>query len=261
MKFRLCALALLCVSSLSFAEDRGKIVIIGTGKSSAEPEYFSLQINVTSLCYDTSLEAKDANAALANDLIAILQRYATDPRSKVSAVGGINVRQSESVSDGERMKLICQQKWRATNLLSLESPTISDLPALQDELLTEVDRMGSVQPDATKVAQTYADLGQPGFNAYEDTLKRLRAEAQKASLEDARAQVKTFTEQCLFSDVKLQAIAPPHVESRATAYSKMVGSMTTYIPESIEVTSTWQFEWSFDASTGCLEFLHAARFL
>lgn len=256
MIVRLCAWTLLCVSSLGFAEDRGKMVIVGTGKSRANPENFSLRIGVTSLCYDTSLAAKDANAVLANQLIAILQKYATDPRSKVNAVGGINVRQSESVSDGERVRLICQQKWRATNTLTIESPTISDLPALQDEVLTEVDRMGATQPDATKVAQTYADLSQPEFNVYEETMLRLRAEAQKASLEDARMQVKTFTEQCLFSDVKLQAIAPPRVESRGTAYSKMMTSLTTYIPEAIEVTSTWQFEWSFRASTACLEYLY-----
>lgn len=254
MKYRLCALALLCVSAIGFAEERGKIVIIGTGKSSAEPEYFSLQMNVTSMCYDTSLAAKDANAVLANNLIAILQKYATDPRSKVSAVGGINVRQSEMVSEGDTMKLICQQKWRATNTLTIESPVITDLSALQDELLVEVDATGGGQADPSRVAQTYAELGRPDFNVFGETLNRLRAEAQKKSLEDARLQVKTFTEQCLFSDVKLQAIAPPQVESRATAYSKMV-SMTTYIPEAIETTSTWQFEWSFNASTACLEYL------
>lgn len=247
------AMVLVLTTATGFAEERGKAVIIGNGEASASPEYLTLQVDVISLCYDTSLAAKDANAALANSLLEVLKTFATDPRSKVTAAGGSNIRQSETVNDGDHVKIICEMKWRATNRLKIKMPDIASLASLQDGLLAAVDQAAASRLNPEKTAQTYADLSQPSFHVYDETLVKLRAEAQDKALDDAKIQLKTFMARCAFEDVRLAAIKPPRVDVyyRASGQFSVPGA-TPIIPEEISVNASWQFEWSYYAPTGCL---------
>jgi uncharacterized protein YggE len=234
------------------AQASGSIVINGKGQAAAVPELVRLTVSVTSLCYDTSRGAKDANAALANEALTALRNFASDPRDEVHASGGVNVRQTEYVYDGNESRVLCQNKWRATNTLTIETANMDGLPDLQDALLAAID-LSAVDPQI--VAQTYAELGQPAFDLYPETTKRLRQEAQVAAYDDARSQFEAFQSRCAFVDPQLISITPPeytvYPRVDGEAMPSMDAGVTPIIPDDIAVNASYRFEWSFTPSANC----------
>jgi uncharacterized protein YggE len=228
----------------------GTITLMGVGESSAAPEYSSVTVTVTSICYDTSRAAKDANAALASKLVETLKRYAVGERDKVTASGGPNVLETETTFVGSEVKTICNQKWKATNTLTIEMAKITALPDLQDEALAAVD---AVALNPTQTAQTYADLGAPSFHLYPETESRLRGESQLKAYQDARAQLDGLAATCTFADPQLILIAPPEysIIGRAGGADLAPGVATPILPDELVVRANLKFQWSFQPTSTC----------
>jgi uncharacterized protein YggE len=235
------------------AHAAGSIVINATGRASAAPELVRVTVGVTSICYESSRAAKDANATLANSILTALRTFASDPRDEVHATGGVNVRQTEYVFDGGSSRVLCENKWRATNTLTIKTANIDALPDLQDALLAAVD-LSAVDPG--QMAQTYGELSQPVFDIYPETSQRLRREAQIAAYDDARTQLETFQSRCALDDAQLTSIAPPEFSAFARgvngeAMPAADSASTPVIPTDITVQASWRFEWSFTPSSDC----------
>lgn len=249
---RITLLILAFLATTAFSQERGRVVIVGTGEASHAPEYATLRMTVTSLCYETLREAKEANAALARDLLGILQRFAVDPRSRVTAVGGPSVRQNETISVRDQIKVLCQMKWRVTNTLKIETPALTTFGDLEDQLLVAIDQAAPQGADPSKVAQSFADLSTPEFNVYDETLLSLRTTAQQKAFADAKGQFRVFAAACPLADVHLAKISPPRQEVRYQ-YARMgFDESSPLIPEQVSVKATWEFEWSFLANQECV---------
>lgn len=242
------ALALVCgISSPVFAS--GSIEITGRGEAGTMPEFASISVVVTSLCYDTSRAAKDANAVLAQKMVDTLKTFARGKRDKVTASGGPNFRQTEYIPGiGGTTRILCERKWRTTNQLRLEIADYKSLPDIQDEILELVD---NDQVDPAKVAQTYGEIGQPSFHLYLETATRLRTEAQGKAWQDARVQLDAFKAACAFKDLKLVKVFEPTVTTHAKYAGDAQEAGTPIIPDELEARVAWRFVWEFEPAPGC----------
>lgn len=244
-------LASAALAAPGFAADDGTITVIGQGRAAAAPEFTRVRIEVTSICYDTSRAAKDANAVLANQVLAVLRNFTADPLDKVVATGGVNVLRTETIYVGTEPKVLCEMKWRATNSLILETKSISMIPDIQDQVLAAVDA-SAANPNV--VAQTYAELDQPSFHLREATLKSLKRTAQVEAYDDAHLQYQAFQDRCQFGDPRLTTIEPPEYSVYARkGGAAMVsdGTNTPIIPDDLAVDASWKFIWTFNPVAGC----------
>lgn len=238
------------LATTALAEERGKIVTVGHGSAEAAPEYTEVNVLVTSLCYETSTAAKEANAIVAQQLLDSLKEFTRDPRDTITASGGPNIRQTETIPMETGYKILCERKWRASNVLSIKMAAIEDLPALQDRMLLLIDQAGVLDPE--KVAQTYGELSQPSFYVYPETLLVLRTEAQGKALDDAKAQLDNFAGRCGFADVRLNSVTPANQTIYIQADGmEMEAGPTPIIPDTIRVRASWQFEWTFGSAASC----------
>jgi uncharacterized protein YggE len=234
---------------------RGSIEIYGNGEASSAPELATLSVSVVSVCYDSSRAAVDANAELANRVLKVLESYKKDKRDRIVATGGPSLRHTEYVDLGEgKRKVLCERKWKSTNLLTLRMADLKAVSDLQDAVLKAV---GSEDITPTRVAQTYAQLSQPGFTVYPETQTRLRTEAQKRAWQDAKAQFDGFQATCRFRDVKLTTISPPSyhgIPKFAEAPMPHAAPQTPVIPDELTMRVSWRFVWTFEPGGECFMF-------
>lgn len=230
----------------------GLIQVNGYGQASAEPEIVRIGVRIISRCNESSVAAKNANAALANQVIDLLKKYApedsvNDPAFRIIASPGANIRQTESEGYGEHLKIICEQKWRASEWISVAMKKLDSLPALQDDLLLAVDAAATVG-----VAQTWAEIDAPIFDLLPATWERIKAEAQANALASARKKVAIFDSACTFTGMRLiKASDPKFTEARVydkVAYAR-ASSETPVMPNLIEVSSSWDFVWAYDKAS------------
>ena len=243
-------------ASTAFA---GSITITGTGQSSAAPECATVSINVSSICYDTSTDAKNANAKLASDIMTTLQKYKTHSDDSLTATGGANVQQTETeyttdAQGNSHAVTLCRNKWRANNTLTLKTASLDSLSDIQDAVLGLVDQ--TAPADSTTVPRTSASLSQPQFDVESATRLKLRSEAQHNAYEDAMNQFQDFDKDCHFKNPTLQTVAQPTFQvspayDRAMPEAAPGGNATPISPDSITVTSTWQFVVNFDGANFC----------
>jgi|GEM_PF-1679329 len=233
-------------------EKRGLIEISGYGTASAEPELVRISLHVTSRCNNTSIEAKDANAVLANEIIDVLRKYAPeesvgDDTFRILADPGSNVRQTETEGYGESLRVICERKWRASEHISAAIKNFADLPALQDELLRVIDKAVAAAP-TTGASQTWAELDSPWFDLTTATWDRLKNDAQSNALANARHKVAVFEASCNFSGLRLIRVSDPKFTA-TRSYDKVAmaaaATSTPVKPNMIEVSSQFDFVWSY----------------
>lgn len=242
-------------STLLAAGPRGSIVLDGQGSAERAPEFVSLSVRVTSICYETSREASDANAQLANQVLAVLQGFKASDGDKVTATGGANVRQTETTYTGSTSIVLCQLKWRAENVLSIRMANMASLASLQDQMVQAL--VGSSTDEATSAAVTYGEVDRPAFGLLPETSKTLRIEAQAAAYLDARAQYDGLMSLCAFRNPRVVSIAPPSfVPGWKLAADGMfrAGATAPVIPDSMAVQATLKVQWEFTPSSQCLEF-------
>lgn len=244
------------LAAVSFSQcliaSEGAIEIVGRAESEAPPEFTTIQVSVTSICYDQSRGAKDANAILSNDIIKILQKFVKKEKDKVTAKGGQNVRQTEyTTSPDGTTRVLCDKKWRATNSISLQTADLADIPEIQDQVLAAIDKMEGINPN--KVAQSYAELMQPNFFLYPETVSRLQKEVQKKAWDDAKEQLQVFKDKCTFKNAMLKSIGQPGFSRYPVAENlpHVKSAYTPIIPDTIHIKAVWQFVWSFEQSTNC----------
>lgn len=238
---------------------RGSVEIIGHGESTSAPEFATMSVSVVSICYNTSLDAKNANATLANKIVTLFQGHRHGSKDKVIATGGVNVRETEYVDTGSSTrKVLCERKWKATNQITLETSELKMIPDIQDEVLKAIDEVDDVRPDKTD--QTYAQLAQPGFSVYPETMQRLRKEAESKAWDDAKGQYDGFASKCDFQDSHLTSIAPPTYayphfsDSPAPAHGGKQPE-TPILPDELSVQATWKFIWTYTPGGHCLQIM------
>jgi uncharacterized protein YggE len=232
---------------------RGRMVLSGAGEASADPEMAQIEVTVTSMCYDSSREAKEANAVLAQKIIESMRLYANDERDQIVATGGPNLRQTEVIPDGSHYKTLCERKWRASNRITIRFGRLDAAPDVQDSLLSALEQSSSMSPD--KVAQTFAELGEPHFDVYPETATRLKYDAQSKAYDDALGQFAVFKKRCPFTDERLVAISQPQYDVLPRMRAAGVYATTTptpLIPDEIVYRASWRFEWSYVAPQGCV---------
>lgn len=236
-------------------EDTGKtglIEISGYGTASAEPELARISVRVTSRCNNTSIEAKNANAVLSNQIIEVLRKYVPeesigDDTFRIVADPGANVRQTETEGYGESLKIICERKWRASEHISAAIKDFGDLPGLQDELLQTIDAAIASSP-TTGATQTWAEMDSPWFDLTETTWLRIKNEAQTNALANARQKVAVFESSCNFTGLRLIRVSDPKFTATRSYDKVAMASATTSTPvrpSMIEVSSQFDFVWSY----------------
>lgn len=254
--------AALCWTSSSFAalESKGSVVFVGSGIASSPPEYVTLSINVTSMCYDSSTEASAANAKLANNLLSILQSFKKTDSDQVTATGAMNVRQTETSFIGSESRVICELKWRSTNSLQLRMTSLNDLPDLQDRVFAELGLSSVLDPSL--VAQTFAEVGRPQFGIFSSRANELRNQATASAFDDGNSQFKALMARCPLIDPKLVTVTPPEYAFVA----KRAGEVLSYssgpaIPDDMEMRVSLRMEWEFTPSSVCQNMrFHPFRF-
>jgi uncharacterized protein YggE len=230
----------------------GKIALTGKGTSSRAPEYVSYSVTITSICYNSSEGAAAANAKLAKAAIEVLEGFKKESRDKVTATGGANVLQTEMIQVGSESRVLCEMKWRSDNHIQIEMTHISDLPELQDKLISAVSGANGV--DATTVTQTYAEVGRPEFRLFPETTRHLRDAAEGLAFDDAKAQLQVFQARCSFLDLQLETLTAPeygYAYKFAGEVIRVAGDSPTVIPDEIQVDASLRMEWSFTPSAVC----------
>ncbi|MEY4631846.1 MAG: hypothetical protein RIQ81_1966 [Pseudomonadota bacterium] len=230
----------------------GLIEVTGSGSASAEPELVRLSISVTSRCNETSIAARDANAILSNKIIEVIERYAA-PAADIPgmepliATSGANVRQTEYSGYGEDAKVICDNKWRASEWISGIFTDLDKLPAIQDELLRLIDQESVV----TGHAQTWAEIAAPNFDLKPETNARLKVEAQQRAWKDALGKVDVFKSACNLEGLRMIRASEPHFSVTPVYKAAALGQpdhSTPMRPGAISVDAEWNFTWGFDPS-------------
>lgn len=231
----------------------GTIEIVGQGEASSAPERYTIDLTVTSICYETTKDAKSENSTIANQLVAIANKYSKTSEDKINTYPGGFVRNTEYIPEGTgHSKILCENGWRTWNTIRLQLHDIYSLPDLQDELVVFLEPIESINP--SKKQQTFIQLGSPQFGLKEENLNKLRKQAQHAALEDAKAQLQNFDDNCHFKSIKLRSLAPPSLNTFVRFGAKSSStpeSSTPIIPEEITVTATWNFSWEFENAPGC----------
>lgn len=229
----------------------GSIVLEGRGVSRSAPELVSVSILVTSICYNTSQEASHANAEVANQIIEIMKRFKQNESDRITATGGANIIQTESVQVGAESRVICERKWHSENQLRIEMTNMAGLPELQDQVLAAMKNSPGIDPNLG--TQTYAEFARPEFHLSPESSQKMRQTAQVLAFDDAKLQLDTLSQRCGFKNIRLLRISP-------TEYSyvyKLAGerlpaySTTPIIPDEMEVQATLRVEWQFDPTTDC----------
>jgi uncharacterized protein YggE len=245
--------SLLMLATTSKAEESvGSITLEGRGVARSAPELVSLRIAVTSICYNSSQEASQANAEISNQVLEILKKFKQTEADQVTATGGANVLQTESNQVGLEPKIICERKWHAENHLRIEMTNMPALPDLQDQVFAVLKDSGGIDPNLA--AQTYAEFGRPEFHLRPESAKKMRDTAQMSAFDDAKAQLAALETRCSFQNLRLVRVNPSEYSyiyklagERAPAYS----TSTPIIPDELEVQAVLRMEWQFDPATGC----------
>lgn len=222
--------------------------VVGHGDATSAPEYARLTVNVSSICHETAAQARDASALLANQIVDVLNRFRRGPKDRVTASGN-----SSSVStEYSGQQVLCSRKWRADNLLAIETSALDVLGELQSEVLRVID----LATPAGQQRQTTGSVSQFSFYLYPETISRLRLAAQKKALEDARSQFNGFAETCGFRNAVLKKISPPVVgvfaPQAAHAAPLPGGVQPPLLPAELKVDVQWKFLWEFDHGGTCL---------
>jgi uncharacterized protein YggE len=241
------------LSTTSLAnESVGSIVLEGRGVASSAPELVSISVTVTSICYNSSQEASRANAEIANHVLEILKKFQQTDDDQVTATGGANVLQTESIQVGLESKIICERKWHAENNLRIEMTNMSALPDLQDQVLAAMNNTGGVDPNLA--TQTYAEFGRPEFHLKLESGKKIRETAQIMAFDDAKAQLNALSSRCNFQNLRLVRINPSeysYVYKLAGVRAPEYSTTTPIIPDELEVQALLRMEWQFDPGEGC----------
>lgn len=247
------AVAALAFSASTLYADspRGTVVMIGKGAASSPPEFVSLSIKVSSICYNTSQDAQAANAKLSNAVLAVLEGFKKGERDKIVATGGANIRQTETTQIGLDSKVLCELKWRSENTLRISMARIEDLPSLQDKIFTELDQSADLNPD--RVDQTYAEVGRPDFSLYPETSVKLRNDAEGLAYDDAKQQLTSLQSRCNFQNLQLISIVPPEYSFVAKRAGEVVAASYSgpMIPDEMEVHASLRMEWTYTPSAAC----------
>ncbi|MFM8269313.1 MAG: SIMPL domain-containing protein [Pseudomonadota bacterium] len=241
-------IGLALVGRAAFSLD-GKVEIVGRGLVEKAPEFVEMQVRVTSLCYDKPMVAQEENAGLAKKILSVMKTYVRTEKDKLIASGGHTIRQTEYTSDDDgQSKILCERKWRTSNVLTLQTEDIASVAAIQEkflEALASDEGMSSIEKQ-----QTYAELEQPTFAVYPETYSGMKKEAQGKAWMDALGQFNGFLNQCKLQNAKLAQISEPEYFglAKSAPLNDEVGA--PIIPDSISVSATWKFVWSFDP-TAC----------
>jgi uncharacterized protein YggE len=237
-------------STLLASAPRGSVVLDGYGSADSPPELVSLSVHVTSMCYESSREAGEANAALANRVLDVLQGFKFNDRDQVVATGGANVRQTETTYTGTTNTVLCELKWRAENVLTIKMAELANLTALQDQMVAAL-----VDPERNAVrgaAITYAEVGKPEFGLYPETSKKLKIDAQALAYRDARSQFDGLMSLCSFRAPHVVSIAPPSfVSGYKSGGIFRSGAVSPVIPDVMAVEATLTVKWEFSPSSQC----------
>ncbi|NBT58017.1 DUF541 domain-containing protein [bacterium] len=248
MKKVLFTIGLAVIARSSFSME-GKVEIMGRGTVEKAPEFVELQVRVISLCYDKPLIAQNDNSALSKKLLDVMKGYIRTDKDKLLASGGHSLRQTEYTSDDDgQSKILCERKWRTSNLLTLQTEDVESVAIIQDKFLEVLASEEGMNPQEKQ--QTYAELEQPAFAVYPETYADMKKEAQGKAWLNALTQFKGFVSRCDLQNAKLAQISEPEYFglAKSAPLSEEVGA--PIIPDSISVSANWKFVWSFDP-TAC----------
>lgn len=233
----------------------GTIEVSGHGSAAAKPELAHLQTRVTSRCNETSMGAKDSNAILANKILSILQPYLAASAEipglePLTATSGSNIRQTEYTGYGNEAKVLCEHKWRASEVIRVVITDLDKLPRIQDELLKMVDAESSME----QLPQTWAEVDAPQFGLKAATMTRLKVEAQQSAWLDARGKVDVLGRSCQFQGLRLIKASEPSFSAapvyKVAAMSAADSAETPMLPGAISVSAQWNFVWGYDPVPG-----------
>lgn len=246
---------ILISSPLIAAENSGSVTLEGRGSSSNSPEFVSLGVAVTSICYDSSTEAATANSEMARRILGVFENFKRTDKDRIIATGGANSLQTETTQVGTESKVLCEMKWRAENYLKIEMSNIDELPQLQDQVMAAVQGLGTVDP--AQVTQTFSEFGKPEFHLYPETARKMRESAQVLAFDDAKSQLNALTTRCEFTNLRLIRLSPAeysYIYKLAGERMPVLSTSTPVIPDELEVTATLRMEWAFDPGSATCRF-------
>ncbi len=233
--------------------EAGTIQITGVGESSAPPDQFTIQMTVNSICYPSTLQAKNANALIANQIVELSKRFVRNESDKITTNPGGFIRETEYLpNENGRTKILCERKWKTWNTISITLHELSQFPEIQDELVNFLTPLEALQPNIQE--QSFVQLSSPHFGISDPKQHQLRNEAQHAALNDAKAQFENFDANCHFQGAKLNSLSSPAFNTTLRYGAKMAteaDSSTPTIPDIITVSAVWNLIWEFNSASGC----------
>lgn len=243
----------LMTSIVSLANDAvGSIVLEGRGVASQTPELVSLSVAVTSICYNSSKEASKENAKVSNQILEIFKNFKTSDTDTVTASGGANVLETETIQIGLESKIICERKWHAENHLRIEMSNLEGLANLQDQVIEVISEASGVDPNLA--TQTYAEFGRPEFHLLPTTAQKLKQTAQINAFDDAKSQLTALSSRCDFKNLRIVRVSPSdynYVYKLAGERVPIYSNATPVIPDELEIEAVLRMEWQFEPSEGC----------
>lgn len=173
----------------SFTSFAGEATIIGKGRVSADPDYVSLTLRVTSECYSTPAEASRANDAKVSDLTEYLQAFVNmgeDSRDDILANGGYTQPFSRTLyPDGLDSFVVCEGTFQKTTTVILKSTNVSSFGSVLTGIQEYV--FADFQPRKSKNdgPVTFVSIYQPSPELFHETRNRKESEALLLAKSDA----------------------------------------------------------------------------
>jgi len=239
----------------SFDSERKLLSITAVGEASGAPEFVRLSVSVTSTCYSSPLEAKQANAAVTSKVFEKLKGFETgDEKTLASGVAIIPDERMENVTEnnGSVYKKVCPNRWMATQSINLKSSAIDKTAEIQDVLFKAMEEINGPQ-NLKSVSATKMSMSAPYADLAESSRRKLQLAALKDCAAKAKEEAGIVSAEFDLRDVRLVEfrdggyIAPQGMEmARSAPMSADGGAQSPVSFDQVRVTESRVFIFSFE---------------
>lgn len=204
----------------------GEATFNGTGTSSREPEFVTVNLTVRSQCYASPLEAMKANNAAVSEVQNILSQWFEEGRDQLFTNGGFTSEYSETIYYGSNSKTVCQGTFQQQTNIKFKTDYVGGFSecysSIQQEVLAKFTR--GVQGTHT----TYVTINEPVGGVCDQTLRVMEQEAYARAMSHAKDKFRACGEVCglddeanivSFGDIENYSVTPSYKSFRSVPES------------------------------------------
>lgn len=230
----------------SIDSDSKLISIVASGSAAASPELVNISVSINSLCYDSPVAARNANAKSASAIFEKLKTFAKEDEAPTTS--GVWIGPDERVQYVNNGSLpICPNGWAANQSISLSTRSIPETAEIQEslyELMMEINGAAGTKKSVTRMS-----MSAPTGGLSSETRRHLEQKAIREAIKNARIELDIITTEF---QIKAQLVGYKAPGSSIQPEFSMMRSAKASSPDSpvafdqVVVEETREFIFSFD---------------